>query len=103
MGSQEHRAGNAPPAGPRSLDGVTLADLEFDNRFTAALPADPSDLNRPRQVHAAAYTRIRPTPVSRPRTIAVADEMLELIGLDRADAASPSRNDSAGFSKSLFV
>ncbi len=68
---------------------MTLADLEFDNRFTAALPADPSDLNRPRQVHAAAYTRIRPTPVSRPRTIAVADEMLELIGLDRADAASP--------------
>jgi uncharacterized protein YdiU (UPF0061 family) len=68
---------------------VTLADLEFDNRFTAALPADPSDLNRPRQVHAAAYTRIRPTPVSRPRTIAVSDEMLELIGLDRADAASP--------------
>jgi uncharacterized protein YdiU (UPF0061 family) len=68
---------------------VTLADLEFDNRFTAALPADPSDLNHPRQVHAAAFTRIRPTPVSRPRTIAVSDEVLELIGLDRTDAATP--------------
>ena len=68
---------------------MTLADLEFDNRFTTALPADPSDVNRPRQVHAAAYTRIRPTPVSRPRSIAVSHEMLELLGLDPADADTP--------------
>ena len=68
---------------------MTLTDLEFDNRFTTALPADPSDVNRPRQVHAAAFTRIHPTPVSSPRTVAVSDEMLELLGLRRADAATP--------------
>ena len=68
---------------------MTLADLEFDNRFTTALPADPSVVNRPRQVHAAAFTRIHPTPVSSPRTVAVSDEMLELLGLGRDDATTP--------------
>ena len=43
---------------------LTLEDLTFDNRFTGDLPGDPMDLNRPRQVHHAAYSRVEPTPTS---------------------------------------
>ncbi len=67
---------------------MALTDLQFDNRFTSALPADPSRENHPRQVHGAAYSRIAPTPVRAPRTIAVSDEVLDLLRLRRSDAAS---------------
>jgi uncharacterized protein YdiU (UPF0061 family) len=60
----------------RSLD-----ELPFTNRWTAALPADPDREVRPRQVLGAAYTRVRPTPVPAPRTLAVSPEVADLLGL----------------------
>ena len=59
--------------------------LTFDNRFTAELPADPLETVVPRQVEAAAFSRVKPTPVSNPTVIAVSAEMMNLLGLS-ADA-----------------
>jgi uncharacterized protein YdiU (UPF0061 family) len=67
---------------------VTLTDLTFDNRFTAELPGDPSDLNRPRQVHHAAYSTVTPKPTAGPILLAVAAEMAAELGLTSEDVAS---------------
>lgn len=60
---------------------LTLDELTFDNRFTGDLPADPVELNRPRQVHHAAYSRVDPTPTSSPRLLAHSPEVLADLAL----------------------
>ena len=45
--------------------------LEFDNRALRELPIDASSVNRTRQVFGACFSRVRPTPVKAPRTLAV--------------------------------
>ncbi|MBW3614219.1 MAG: YdiU family protein [Actinobacteria bacterium] len=78
----------------RQLDArlvTPVADLDamaFDNRFTAQLPADPDTSNRRRQVHGAAFSRVAPTPVSAPVTLAWSPEVAELLGLDAQVCAS---------------
>ncbi|GHA19709.1 UPF0061 protein [Arenicella chitinivorans] len=62
--------------------------LQFDNRFVAALPADPETTNQRRQVHKAGYSWVTPTPVANPSLVAVASEVAELIGLDARDCRS---------------
>lgn len=59
----------------------TLDQIEFDNRFTNELPADPSEVVRPRQVEHAAYSRVAPTATAGPVTVAVAAEVAELLEL----------------------
>jgi serine/tyrosine/threonine adenylyltransferase len=58
--------------------------LAFDNRALRELPVDPSEEQRSRQVFGACYSRVRPTPVKRPRTLAVAREVAALLDLDPA-------------------
>ncbi|MGY6501546.1 MAG: protein adenylyltransferase SelO [Acidimicrobiales bacterium] len=58
-----------------------LDSLRFTNRYTASLPADPDPENRRRQVGGAAFSRVAPTPVAAPRTLAVSPEVAELLGL----------------------
>jgi uncharacterized protein YdiU (UPF0061 family) len=65
-----------------------LDSLPFDNRFTAALPADPETANHIRPVVGAAYSRVMPTPVAAPRTLAVSPEVAELLGLSPEVCAS---------------
>ena len=55
--------------------------LVFDNRALRSLPVDPIAENRTRQVHAACFSRVAPTPVREPRTLAVAADVAELLGL----------------------
>jgi uncharacterized protein YdiU (UPF0061 family) len=76
-----HRPDGATPI--RSLD-----ELHFDARFTRDLPADPDTTNRRRQVHGAAFSRVAPTPVAAPRTLAWSPEVAELLGLDAELCAS---------------
>ena len=59
-----------------------LDRLPFDNRFTAVLPADPEPENRRRQVREAAYSRVLPTAVSAPMTLAFSPEVADLLRLD---------------------
>jgi len=54
----------------------------FYSNFTAALKADPSNDNTPRQVADAAYSLVEPTPVSKPKLIAYSAEIAELLGLE---------------------
>ena len=63
--------------------------LQFDNRFVAALPADPETTNQRRQVHRAGYSWVTPTPVVNPSLVAVADEVADLLGLSVEDCQSP--------------
>ena len=58
-----------------------LDDLNFDNRFTAQLRADPIDVNSRRQVMGAAFSRVRPTPVASPTTAIWSAEVADLLGL----------------------
>ncbi len=60
-----------------------LDNLIFDNRFTRELPADPEITNNRRQVHGASYSRVLPTPVKQPQTVAYSHEVAELLGLTR--------------------
>ena len=59
-------------------------ELTFDNRYLSALPADPNPQNRRRQVFGAAYSRVKPTPVAAPKTMAYAQEVAALLGMDPA-------------------
>jgi serine/tyrosine/threonine adenylyltransferase len=67
---------------------TSLSELNFDNRFTAQLPGDPVDLNRPRQVHSAAFSRVQPTATAAPRLLAHSSEALTMLGLDPVVADS---------------
>lgn len=53
--------------------------LSFDNRFLQVLPSDPVTENYRRQVYKACYSRVRPTPVSRPALVAYSPDMAELL------------------------
>jgi uncharacterized protein YdiU (UPF0061 family) len=73
----------APPAVVTGLDA-----LAFDNRFTRELPADPDPANRRRQVPEVAFSRVDPTPVAAPATVAWSPEVADLLGLDPELCAS---------------
>lgn len=51
----------------------------FDNRFTRELPGDPETGNFRRQVTNACYSRVMPTPVRAPRTVAVSAEVAQML------------------------
>ena len=67
----------------------SLDELSFDNRFTAALPADPDFGNTRRQVVGACYSRVEPTPVPAPHLLAHSAEMFDLLGFDAELASDP--------------
>ena len=58
-----------------------LASLRFDNRFVRDLPGDPMPDNYLRQVRQACYSRVLPTPVSRPKLVAYSREVADLLDL----------------------
>jgi uncharacterized protein YdiU (UPF0061 family) len=62
--------------------------LRFDNAFVRELPGDPHTDPRPRQVHGALYSSVRPTPVAAPRLIAYSHEVAALLGLHERDILS---------------
>lgn len=68
---------------------MSLDRLRFDNRLLAELPGDPETGPRRREVRGALWSRVAPTPVAAPRTLAVSREMLARLGLDEDDALSP--------------
>ena len=66
-----------------------MKPLLFDNRFIADLPADPISGAGLREVRAALYSRVAPTPVADPRLLAWSRETADLLGLNEADVTSP--------------
>src|SRR3981081_1875555 len=63
--------------------GADLGALEFDDSFTRTLSADPEARNFVRQVSAANYSHVAPTPVSAPRLLAWSDDCATLLGMSR--------------------
>ena len=57
----------------------SLQDLRFVNRMVHELPADPELENYRRQVFAAVYSHVKPTPVKNPQLIAAASEGAALL------------------------
>lgn len=74
-------------AGVMSLDRTpppdksALTELQFDNRFTASLPADPDQTNTRREVADACYSRVQPLRVSDPKLVAHSRELAADLGL----------------------
>lgn len=66
---------------------TSLRTLQFDNRFTRELPADPLDGPGIRQVPGAAYSRVRPIQVPNPTMVAWSGDVAEQLGLEPADLA----------------
>ena len=65
-----------------NLAGATALDaLRFDNRYVAELPADPERENSRRQIAAACYSHVLPTPVRQPKLIAWSPETAALLDL----------------------
>ena len=62
--------------------------LHFDNTFIAELPGDAETGARRREVRGAVWSRMAPTPVVAPRTLAVSREMTDTLGLSEAEVAS---------------
>jgi uncharacterized protein YdiU (UPF0061 family) len=68
---------------------MSLSSLRFDNCFIRDLPGDPDRGRGARQVEGAVYSRIDPSPVAAPRTIAWSPPMAAELGLAEADLADP--------------
>jgi uncharacterized protein YdiU (UPF0061 family) len=66
-----------------------MFSFNFDNRFLAGLPGDPSADNSRRQVHGAAWSRVAPTPVSAPSLLAWSPEVAALLDLEPQDIGDP--------------
>src|SRR6185503_246240 len=73
-------------AARRSPAAIDLAEARFENSFVRELPADPVNVNVPRQVTGAAYTRVEPTPVKAPKLLAWSDDLAAYLGLSRPSA-----------------
>ncbi|HUA81719.1 MAG TPA: YdiU family protein [Dyella sp.] len=68
---------------------MPLTSLIFDNAFIRELPGDLDHGHGARQVQGALYSRIDPSPVAAPRTVAWSHEMAEALGLGADDIESP--------------
>lgn len=66
----------------------SLQSLQFVNRFTAQLPADPIASNQPRQVSKACYSRVKPQSTPAPKLVAYSQEVAELLNISREDCDS---------------
>ena len=73
-----------------------LQSLNFDNRFTRELPADENSVNSRRQVYNACYSRVLPTAVAKPQTIAWSREAAEILELDMEACESQEFADVFG-------
>ena len=61
----------------------------FDNAYLRLLPGDPEPRNFVRQVEAAAWSAVAPTPVAAPRLLAHSTDMARELGFTDEDVASP--------------
>ena len=63
-------------------------NITLEDAFVSSLPGDPERKNYTRQVPAAAYSFVEPTPVASPRLIAYSAEVAGLLGISNDDVQS---------------
>jgi len=62
--------------------------LHIQNNFTAELPADPSEINTPRQVEQTCFSYVIPNQPSNPSLVHASIEVANLLGLSQEDVLS---------------
>lgn len=62
--------------------------LHIKNNFTTELPADPSEINTPRQVEKACFSYVEPKKPSNPSLVHASVEVANLLGLSQEDIQS---------------
>ena len=67
----------------------TLDAINFDNRFTRELPADPESENQRRQVMGSCFSRVQPTQVAQPSLVAYSKEMADELEISKSAAPLP--------------
>ena len=67
-----------------------LEKLRFDNLALLSLPVEPGMKKGQRQVEGACFSRVKPTPVSKPEVVAVSRPALSLIDLTEEDISHPT-------------
>ncbi|MGV6816311.1 MAG: protein adenylyltransferase SelO [Thiotrichales bacterium] len=72
--------------------------LVFDNEFSSSLPSDRMEVNRPRQVAGACYSRVLPQQVTSPILISHSPEVAREIGLLK-EQETVSTRDQAQFAQ----
>ncbi|OYY74200.1 MAG: hypothetical protein B7Y40_05520 [Gammaproteobacteria bacterium 28-57-27] len=72
---------------------MKLEQLRLDNSYVRELPADPEQHPGARQIYAACYSHIKPTPVRAPKLLACAHETATLLGLDTDECSTPAFAD----------
>ncbi len=66
----------------KSHDKMNLENaLNFDNKYTRELPADPETSHETRQVTNSCYSRVQPVKAGAPELVAFSREMAEEVGL----------------------
>lgn len=65
-----------------------MQPINFDNRFLKELPGDSEASNYTRQVMGAYWSKVKPTPVSKPQLIIQASEVAKLLGISEEDMGS---------------
>ena len=75
----------SPYSSSRAGGMATLETLHFDNKALRDLPIDPEQDNYVRQVSKACFSRVRPTPVTKPQTVAFSEPAMALIDLPRSE------------------
>lgn len=76
-------------AKPKRIVSNDAFNLQFENRFVNELPADPSDVNQPREVVGACYSRVQPTSTEAPYLVAYSKEVAEMLGLPESMCTHP--------------
>ncbi|MEW6764982.1 MAG: protein adenylyltransferase SelO [Pseudomonadota bacterium] len=67
---------------PASLRPGSLDALRIDDSYLRELPGDLETGNTPRQVYGACWSRVKPSPVTKPSLLAHSREVAALLGLD---------------------
>jgi len=61
--------------------------LNLRNDFVSQLPADSCLINKPRQVHNAAFFGVKPTKIAAPNVVAVSENVALILGFTSQDVA----------------
>ncbi|MFT4678026.1 MAG: hypothetical protein ACI84C_001468 [Flavobacteriales bacterium] len=67
---------------------MKLNSLHIHDFFTKELPADPIEQGKERQVKGSCFSYIDPTVPAKPSVVHIADEVADLIGLNKEDMGS---------------
>lgn len=68
-----------------STMAATLETMNFDNLTLRSLPLDNEQANYTRQVAGACFSRVTPTPVKNPKTVAYSAKAMELLDISEKE------------------